>query len=143
MLGQHKSPECISVRDFTFSLFTFHFSLSLMGVSPSDRLLRKLSQVLSGRRRVSPSFACACSARTARALGDTACKNVPPAPFYCTNPAGGAKDPSQSAWIFFIWLRLMGISPSDRLLRKLSQVLSGRRRVSPSTSFTCIIISRL
>ena len=65
--------------------------LRLMGISPSDRLLRKLSQVLSGPSRVSHSFGSMYEPRSARTWSDTACKNVPPAPFYCTNPAWGAK----------------------------------------------------
>ena len=29
LASSSKNPECVSVRDFTFSLFTFHSSLNL------------------------------------------------------------------------------------------------------------------
>ena len=95
-----KSPECVSIRDFTFSLFTLRFSLPPDGHRPSDRLLRKLSPVLSGPSRVSHSFgSCSCLALLALCrtpLVKTCHRHL----FTALTQQGEPKNPSRETWIF-------------------------------------------
>ena len=88
--GGAKDPECESVRDFTFSLFTLHFSLPPAGVSSATVCFanfRRFSPVAVVCRGLSPAPARLCPlALWATPLAKTILNC-----FHCANPAGGVK----------------------------------------------------